>query len=101
MKDHKIATAFLVLGLATAAATRAQAPAPTFTVLHSFTGNSSDGANPSAGLLKDIAGNLYCTTSAGGAGTCTTFLGSGCGTVFKLDASGNETVLYSFKGGSD
>jgi len=27
--------------------------------------------------------------------------GNGCGTVFKVDPSGHETVLYSFTGGSD
>ncbi len=89
----KIAAAFLVLVLATAAATQAQ----TLTVLHSFR-NSPDGAFPFAGLLRDAAGNLYGSTNAGGAsGNCS----GGCGTVFKLDTSGNETVLYSFKGGND
>ncbi len=62
------------------------------TVLHSFTG-SPDGAEPSSGLVRDAAGNLYGTTSYGGS--------SGNGTVFKVDASGNETVLHSFTGGSD
>ncbi len=86
----KIAAAFFVLVLATGAATRAQAQ--TFTVLHSFTG-PPDGAFPSAELLMDAAGNRYSTTSDGGI--------FGFGTVFKLDPSGNETVPYSFKGGSD
>ncbi len=62
------------------------------TVLHSFTGGS-DGASPQAGLLMDAAGNLYGTTGAGGP--------AGQGTVFKIDASHHETVLYSFTGGSD
>lgn len=62
------------------------------TVLHSFTGGS-DGGGPLAGLIMDAAGNLYGTTFGGGA--------FGNGTVFKLDPSGNETVLYSFTGGSD
>jgi len=68
------------------------------TVLHSFAGGT-DGAYPYAALLMDAAGNLYGTTSAGGGGTgC---FGSGCGTVFKLSKAGKETVLYSFKGGTD
>ena len=76
----KIAAAFLVLVLATGAATQAQVP--TFTVLYSFTGGA-DGANPQAGLIRDQAGNLYGTASY---------------TVFKVDRAGNETVLYSFAG---
>ena len=36
------------------------------TVLHSFTGNS-DGGNPEGGLLPDSAGNVYGTTTSGGA----------------------------------
>lgn len=67
------------------------------TVLHYFTG-VPDGWNPND-LLRDAAGNLYGTTKAGGlAGACA--LGS-CGTIFKLDPAGQETVLYSFTGGAD
>jgi uncharacterized repeat protein (TIGR03803 family) len=68
------------------------------TLLHSFTGSNGDGALPSGGLTMDKAGNLYGTTSYGGAGACGFFGLSGCGTVFKLDTSGSETVLYSFTG---
>jgi uncharacterized repeat protein (TIGR03803 family) len=57
------------------------------TVLYSFTG-SPDGAAPSAGLIRDPAGDLYGTTVDGGA--------SDVGTVFKAAADGKETVLYSF-----
>jgi uncharacterized repeat protein (TIGR03803 family) len=63
------------------------------TVLHSFLGHTADGWNPIAGLVSDSSGNLYGTTYRGGA--------YGVGTVFKLDASGNESLLYSFTGGSD
>ncbi|HYL11569.1 MAG TPA: choice-of-anchor tandem repeat GloVer-containing protein [Terriglobales bacterium] len=72
------------------------------TVLHSFAG--SDGATPTAGLIMDAAGNLYGPTAAGGSGSCAPLPHSsevGCGTVFKLDTSGNETILHSFTGGSD
>ena len=62
------------------------------TVLYSFTGQA-DGGQPNASLIRDAAGNLYGTTIGGGA--------SGHGTVFKLDQSGKETVLYSFTGGTD
>jgi uncharacterized repeat protein (TIGR03803 family) len=62
------------------------------TILYTFSGGS-DGDIPLASLVRDGAGNLYSTTFAGGA--------SGFGTVFKLDASGNLTTLYSFQGASD
>ena len=61
----------------------------------------ADGETPLSGpLVLDKAGNIYGTTAQGGftnQGLCR----SGCGVVFKLDPSGNETVLYSFKGGTD
>jgi uncharacterized repeat protein (TIGR03803 family) len=62
------------------------------TVLHSFRGGA-DGEYPSAGLIRDAAGNLYGTTYGGGT--------SNWGTVFKVDTKGHEAVLYSFAGGSD
>jgi uncharacterized repeat protein (TIGR03803 family) len=62
------------------------------TILYSFT-DGADGALPRGGLVLDTAGNLYGTTSAGGTG--------GYGVVFKMDAAGNEAVLYSFTGGAD
>ena len=75
------------------------------TVLYSFKGGPSDGANPHAPLLRDGAGNLYSTTVAGGisANICNPGVPSpGCGVVFKLSptASGewNETVLFKFNG---
>jgi uncharacterized repeat protein (TIGR03803 family) len=60
------------------------------TVLYSFTGEA-DGGSPYAALIQDAAGNLYGTTSTSDA--------FGPGIVFKLDAAGNETMLYSFTGG--
>lgn len=62
------------------------------TVLHSFTGGS-DGSGPYGTLIADRAGNLYGTTSAGGA--------SNYGVVFKIAPDGTETVLYSFTAGPD
>jgi len=62
-------------------------------VLRSFNDNGKDGHDPWAGVVRDAAGNLYGTTSAGGA--------SGCGTVFRLapGAGGKwtEKVLHSFE----
>jgi uncharacterized repeat protein (TIGR03803 family) len=68
------------------------------TVLYSFTGRR-DGASP-AGLIRDAAGNLYGTASAGGdMSSCNRPIG--CGTVFKLDLSGNQTVLHTFSAVGD
>ena len=67
----------------------ALAQAQTFTTIYHFTGGG-DGGYPYGGFVQDKAGNLYGTTSAGGA--------SGLGTVFKVDTAGNENVLYSFSG---
>jgi len=64
----------------------------TETVLYSFSGGA-DGEYPYAGLVRDSLGNLYGTTSEGGA--------SNVGTVFKVTPTGQETVLYSFAGGTD
>ncbi len=80
-------------------------------VLYSFCPgkNCESGGFPEAGLIRDAAGNLYGTT-VGGANlfgvpntSCTPpiFFGrgtryTGCGTVFKLDTAGHESVLYRF-----
>ena len=61
-------------------------------VLYSFTGGA-DGSQPSGGVIRDSAGNLYGTTQFGGA--------ANAGVVYKLNAAGQETVLYSFMAGAD
>jgi len=71
-------------------------PAGNETVLYNFTGGA-DGGFPSSGLILDAAGDLYGTTSYGGATGC----GQGCGVVYKLDPTGQETVLHSFTPGRD
>jgi uncharacterized protein YceK len=68
-------------------------------ILHSFDKNGMDGFNPTANIIFDKAGNLYGTTSSGGAyNTCIGL--SGCGTVFELTpglkGKWTEKVLHSF-----
>jgi uncharacterized repeat protein (TIGR03803 family) len=65
------------------------------TTLYSFQ-DQPDGASPYGGVIFDKAGNLYGTTYYAGA--------NDVGTVYKLtnhNGSWTESVLYSFKGGSD
>jgi len=71
----------------------------TFKLLYTFQGGS-DGDNPKSDLAFDSLGNLYGTTAWGGTGCA----GSGCGTVFELERSGDawtENILYRFTGGTD
>ncbi len=65
------------------------------TILYAFRGGS-DGVSPAAALISDATGALYGTTTNGGT--------ANAGTVFRLMPNGSgydETVLYSFQGGSD
>lgn len=67
----------------------------TESVIYSFTGEN-DGTNPPAGVTLDPHGNLYGTTSLGGA--------NGDGVVYELSRSNyswTETVLYTFQGLTD
>ena len=64
---------------------------PSFSLLYSFHGKT--GANPLAPPIADAQGNLYGTTQDGGA--------HGLGTVYEITASGEETVLHSFKAAPD
>lgn len=65
-------------------------PAGNFNSLHSFTGAATDGGSPKAGLIQGADGNLYGTTSGGGA--------SGQGTAFSITPAGAVTILHSFSG---
>jgi uncharacterized repeat protein (TIGR03803 family) len=82
-----VAMAWLLLGVANAASSEK--------VLYTFQGGT-DGANPSAGVIFDKAGNLYGPTAGGGT--------YGYGTVYKLSRESGgwkETILYSFSGAPD
>lgn len=76
-----------------------QAQTYTERVLYSFKG-LPDGQYPFAGLVQDPQGNMYGTTNRGGDKACSGYGNYGCGTVFKVDTTGNETVIYSFTGTS-
>lgn len=82
----------IVLVVAAAAFTVPHSTAGTYQGLHRFKG--PDGSMPQGGLIFDASGNLYGTTTDGGA--------HGMGTVFKLtpnaDGSWTERVLHSFNG---
>ena len=62
--------------------------------LATFTGTSGDGASPVGGLVADAAGDLFGTTSSGGA--------NGFGTVFEIPLTsgtyGPEATIASFTG---
>ena len=65
-------------------------PSGTLTTLHSFCAESGcpDGGEPYAGLFQATNGDLYGTTTVGGA--------NNGGTVFKITPGGTFTTLYSF-----
>jgi uncharacterized repeat protein (TIGR03803 family) len=76
------------------------AHAQTETVLYTFCSVGMnpycyDGAQPTGNLVLDSEGNLYGTTTWGGA------VVPALGTVFKVTPSGTETVLHTFTGGAD
>jgi uncharacterized repeat protein (TIGR03803 family) len=70
--------------------------AQTYTVLHDFT-DSPDGAVPNP-IIQDGKGNFYGSTRFGGIADCDL---DTCGTVFKIDSAGNESILYDFQGGNN
>jgi hypothetical protein len=89
-------TATLCLALALAAS------AQTFTVLHTFTGTSNDGAHPFDGVVVDRSGNMYGVAYGGGINANGCY--NGCGTVFKMIRQGSNWLygtLYKFQGPPD
>src|SRR5580700_2483883 len=62
------------------------------TTLYSFPG-AAGGSGPGPVMIDEPTGELYGATVAGGP--------ANVGTVYKMDAAGKETVLYSFTGGLD
>ncbi len=84
----------------------------TLTPLYHFQGGT-DGRRPLAGITIGPDGRLYGTTTLGGTGHCMQESVPGCGTVYRLTppqklkhcatsyCPWDETILYSFQGGSD
>jgi uncharacterized repeat protein (TIGR03803 family) len=64
----------------------------TETVLHSFAVIQGDGIEPYAGLIQASNGDFYGTTVDGGANRF--------GTIFRITPEGDESVVYSFRGGT-
>jgi uncharacterized repeat protein (TIGR03803 family) len=60
------------------------------TILYSFGATATDGTHPLAGLTQATDGNLYGSTSTGGA--------SNDGTLFQISTAGAYNVLYMFSG---
>jgi uncharacterized repeat protein (TIGR03803 family) len=91
-RDMVLATLLFVTAIAAGAA-----PAQTYTVLHPFAAGT-DGAIPLP-IIRDAQGNLYGATKFGGIPSCAG--ADTCGTVFKIDSAGKESILYRFQGGDN
>ena len=93
MSRNKIPVTLALIVALTAGLMSSAWAAERFKTLHRFRLDSAGGAEPSAGLIFDPAGNLYGTTEFGG---------RGFGTVFELspneDGSWKEKVIHSFNG---
>jgi len=79
----------------------AVAPAARYKSLYAFKG-TPDGASPYSGLVA-LNGTLYGTTLNGSKNYCSGSCGGnncylGCGTVFSVDSTGAEHVVYNFDG---
>ena len=97
---HRITSLALALLAGSCLATSIEASSANFKVLYKFCQKGkfrcTDGKNPAANVIMDAAGNLYGTTSAGGA--------TGNGVIFELIRSGatyKYKVLHSFDGNAD
>src|SRR5579863_6945471 len=108
-KRQLIAISIAVLTLAACRGYSGQATVPNVSVenakaasfTHLFSFSLKNGAHPVGGLVQ-LGGAFYGTTQLGGDSNC--FGGystPGCGVVFKVSPSGEESAIYSFNGGTD
>lgn len=63
-------------------------PAGVFSAIYAFASGSGDGYQPQGALIQGSDGNLWGTTSSGGA--------NNAGAIFKSSLAGAESVVYSF-----
>jgi len=68
-----------------------------YRVLYNFGSYATDGRIPEGSLIN-LKDTLYGTTLSGGSGC---YASGGCGTVFAITTSGEETVLHNFSGSTD
>jgi uncharacterized repeat protein (TIGR03803 family) len=87
--DHNLYGATVFGGASNDGAIYKLTPKGVYKVLYSFCSQSgcADGVNP-AWLMQAADGDFYGTTSAGGE--------NGAGTIFKITAAGQFTLLYTF-----
>jgi uncharacterized repeat protein (TIGR03803 family) len=90
---ERVATVALLFAVVLGCAAIPVVQAQTYSVVHNFIGGK-DGWYPNGDMIHDAAGNMYGTTNNGGGS-------NEAGTVFKLDPTGTETILYAFTGQSD
>jgi uncharacterized repeat protein (TIGR03803 family) len=95
LTPRHLVLAFIALGTASVA----HAQTFEFSTLYSFKNVPASPRIPEAEPIVDAEGNLYGTTPSGGSNH--TFCNLGCGTVFKVTASGVLSVLHYFQAPPD
>jgi uncharacterized repeat protein (TIGR03803 family) len=87
--------------VATSNVTSVLVQCPFLQTLHNFGVTANDGYSPETGVVLGGDGNLYGTTTSGGANLISSGNVYGAGIFFKLSPSGVETVTWDFGLGQD